>query len=207
MLLDLSCSLTLVAAVNGSPMAVSDRTWEQLVVSEVGNQNHRLYGGSQYHRALREFQLATRCLRTPVITEDEIANAAGIGETHDGVNFLHAACVIALEKARVSFEPMLGALEMRLSHVMDRLCPVTEFMLREHRDRIKSRTSSRIRSDEMSVDGALDVSQNPQFRQLIRTIFEKFVHQSADSVRRCWIQSFCKCAQILTTSTGHGSMP
>lgn len=35
------------------------------------------------------------CLK---VTEDEIANAAGISDTHDGVNFMRAACVIAVEK-------------------------------------------------------------------------------------------------------------
>lgn len=32
------------------------------------------------------------------VTEDEIANAAGISDMHDGVNFMRAACVIAVEK-------------------------------------------------------------------------------------------------------------
>lgn len=36
------------------------------------------------------------------VSEDEIANAAGISDMHDGVNFMRAACVIAVEK--VSFE-------------------------------------------------------------------------------------------------------
>jgi hypothetical protein len=46
-------------------------------------------------------------MKCPDVTEDEIANAAGIGEIHDGVNFMRAACVIAIEKAQYSFEPML----------------------------------------------------------------------------------------------------
>jgi hypothetical protein len=173
-------------------MAVSDRTWDRLVDVEVGNRNNRLYGGSQYHRALREFNLATKCLRMPAISEDEVANAAGIGETHDGVNFLHAACTIALEKARVSFEPLLGALERRMMHVMDRLCPVTEYMLREHRDRKNLRPHSQRNAaseggDEettrASVDQVMDISQNPQFRQLVRGVFEKFTQNCADTVR------------------------
>lgn len=68
---------------------------------EVGNSHHRLFGGAQYHRALREFTLAVRLMKTPTVTDDEIANAAGIGDMHDGVNFMRAACVIAVEK--VSF--------------------------------------------------------------------------------------------------------
>jgi hypothetical protein len=47
------------------------------------------------------------------ITEDEIANAAGIGETHDGNNFLRAACVIALEDR--PFDPLPLLVAFRLS--------------------------------------------------------------------------------------------
>lgn len=35
------------------------------------------------------------------MSEDEIANAAGISDMHDGVNFMRAACVIAVEKVRL----------------------------------------------------------------------------------------------------------
>lgn len=38
------------------------------------------------------------------VTEDEIANAAGISDMHDGVNFMRAACVIAVEKVRTNLE-------------------------------------------------------------------------------------------------------
>lgn len=76
----------------------SRESWDDLVEEEVGNCQHRLFGGAQYHRALREFTLAVRMMKTPSITEDEIANAAGVGDMHDGVNFMRAACVIAVEK-------------------------------------------------------------------------------------------------------------
>lgn len=169
------------------PMAVSDRTWERLVDAEVGNRDHRLYGGAQYHRSLREFSLAAKCLRTPLITEDEIANAAGVGATHDGVNFLHASCVIALEKAQKTFEPLLGTLVARMTHVMSRLCPVTEYMLREDRDRgkLSNFQGRRKKGDSTPLDQAehaMDISQNPRFRELVRSIFEKFVEQRADAV-------------------------
>lgn len=182
------------------PMAVTDRTWDRLVETDVGNRDHKLYGGSQYHRALREFHLATRCLRFPTITEDEIANAAGIGETHDGVNFLHASCNIALEKARISFEPMLQRLQSRLMHVMNRLGPVTEYMLRENRERNKLHAfqtdDDSFGSD--SVVQAIDVSQNPQFRQFIRSVFEKFV-------RKCSESTMYKCRDDLIAITRYVS--
>lgn len=176
--------------VQGCPMSVSDRTWEQLLVTEVGNTRHRLYGGSQYHRVLREFNLATRCLRLPTITEDEIANAAGMGESHDGVNFLRAACVIALEKAQISFDPLLEALRLRVSHIMGKLCPVSEYMIRQKNERRTSSYHSLSGSGGSNQDDvgnyATDITQNPQFRQLVRTLFDDFVHKCSESTMvRC----------------------
>ena len=171
-------------------MSVSDRTWEHLLVAEVGNTQHKLYGGSQYHRVLREFNLATRCLRLPTITEDEIANAAGIGETHDGVNFLRAACVIALEKAQISFDPLLEALRLRISHIMGRLCPVSEYMIRQKHER-KSASFQYLQDGRSNNEGggffATDIAHNPQFRQLVRTLFDEFVQKCSDNVRSATI--------------------
>lgn len=160
-------------------MAVSERGWERLVVSDVGNKDHRLYGGSQYHRALREFTLATRCLRLPTITEDEVANAAGVGEVHDGVNFLRAACVIAVEKAKTSFDPLLDSLKLRTNHIMDRLFPVAEFMLRQKMER-------QGRNDYSGSAEGAEIIHNPQFRDLVRNIYEDFIDKCADScMMRC----------------------
>jgi len=173
--------------ISGCPMAVTQRTWDRLLVDEVGNKDHRLYGGSQYHRAIREFNLASRCLRLPTITEDEIANAAGVGDTHDGVNFLRASCVIALEKARVSFDPLLEALRLRMCHVMERLYPVSEYMLRQRNER-KAASYAYMKqgpSDDQAGK-AFDITQNNEFRQLVRTIFERFIEQCSEStMSRC----------------------
>lgn len=184
------------ASVQGCPMSVSDRTWEHLLQSEVGNTQHKLYGGSQYHRVLREFNLATRCLRLPTITEDEIANAAGIGETHDGVNFLRAACVIALEKAQISFDPLLDSLRMRISHIMGRLCPVSEYMIRQKAER-RSNTYQYMRDGSLN-DGrgafSTDITHNPQFRQLVRSLFDEFVQKCSDN-------TMVRCRDDLTSMT------
>lgn len=183
------------AEVQGCPMSVSDRTWNQLLQSEVGNTQHKLYGGSQYHRVLREFNLATRCLRLPTITEDEIANAAGIGEAHDGVNFLRAACVIALEKAQISFDPLLDSLRLRISHIMGRLCPVSEYMIRQKAER-KSATYQYMRDgspgDRRSAFST-DITHNPQFRQLVRSLFDDFVQKCSDNVSSTGIISTSRC--------------
>lgn len=171
-------------------MAITERTWDRLVATEVGNQIHRLYGGAQYHRVMREFNLATRCLRLPNISEDEIANAAGMGDTHDGVNFLRAACVISLEKARMSFDPLLGALRMRMVHVMGKACPISEYMLVQKKER-NANSYAYSNSGPFGMPGsrdsanrAADITQNPQFRQLVRTIYDKFVQKCSESVSK-----------------------
>jgi hypothetical protein len=116
----------------GTPSAMNSHqleSWKRLLEIEVGNTNHKLFGGAQYHRALREFCSAVRHMRTPSVSENEIANAAGMGEIHDGVNFMRAACVIAIEKAQLAFEPMLESLRGRSVHIMRRLFPIIEQMV------------------------------------------------------------------------------
>ena len=87
-------------------------------------------------------------MRTISITEDEIANAAGMlslcffvmimrmlimmmivmlctvgmGDVHDGVNFMRSACVIAVEKAQATFEPMLEVRERKKDTVLVAMC-------------------------------------------------------------------------------------
>jgi hypothetical protein len=138
---------------------VSSDAWQRLLELEVGNNKHKLFGGAQYHRALREFTVAVRHMRTPMVTEDEIANAAGVGDVHDGVNFMRAACVIAVEKAQQSFEPMLEALRHRSTHIMRRLYPVVEQIIRKN-----------------GVNLPLD-SYNRPFKDLIRRVYDKFVDE------------------------------
>jgi GTPase SAR1 family protein len=138
---------------------VNSEAWQHLLELEVGNGKHKLFGGAQYHRALREFTVAVRHMGTPIVTEDEIANAAGIGDVHDGVNFMRAACVIAVEKAQQSFEPMLEALRHRAVHIMRRLYPVVEHIIRK------------------SGAGLPMDNYNRPFADMIRRSYDKFVEQ------------------------------
>ncbi len=144
-----------------------DPRMDRLMELEVGNTEHRLFGGGQYHRCLREFSFAVQHMPSPEVTEDEIANAAGMGDMHDGVNFMRAACVIAVEKARLSFDPMLDSLRARTSHVMKRLSGIVDYILQ--------------------LDG-LKMSEDHQkpFSFVVRRIYENFVDRSAeDTMLRC----------------------
>lgn len=99
---------------------VADVGWDSCVGAFVGpdgrglpipedlpNAHMRLFGGAQYHRAMAEFRLGMGELVCPDISREEIVNACGIDDFHDGVNYTRTACVIAVSKARDMFEPFL----------------------------------------------------------------------------------------------------
>ena len=71
------------------------------------NVHMRLFGGAQYHRAMAEFRASVGQLTCPDISREEIVNACGIDDFHDGVNYTRTSCVIAVSKARDMFEPFL----------------------------------------------------------------------------------------------------
>lgn len=96
----------------------------------------------------------------------------GMGDRHNGANFMRAACVIAMAKADLSFSPMLEALKTRTAHVMKRLFPIVEEMVR------KSAPGG-------GVNLALG-AHSATFQQMMRQAFEKFVDQKVDlSTQRC----------------------
>lgn len=151
----------------------SSDVWQRALEIEVGDSKRRLYGGAQYHRAIREFMVAVRNMKSPPISEDEIANAAGVGDVHDGVNFMRAACIIAVEKAKQSFEPVLDSLRHRTVHIMRRLYPIIESTL----------TNTR----RSSTDGNphIDANNGP-FKEIIRRVFDKFVDEKIeDCLNKC----------------------
>ena len=77
------------------------------VPEDLPNAHMRLFGGAQYHRAMAEFRSGIGALTCPDISREEIVNACGIDDFHDGVNYTRTACVIAVSKARDTFEPFL----------------------------------------------------------------------------------------------------
>ena len=91
-----------------------------------------------------------------------------MGDRHNGVNFMRAACVIAMEKAYESFEPMLDTLRLRMAHIMKRLYP----LIQEHVQRTAT-TSSGSSNLVMS-------SQNKQFQYILQNIYNKFVDEKLE---------------------------
>ena len=161
---------------------VQSDAWQRLLSLEIGNSRAKLYGGAQYHRALREFNVAIRHMSAAHVTEDEIANAAGIGDVHDGVNFMRAACVIAVDKAQESFEPMLEALRHRVVHIMRRSYAVVEAIL-DKPETIASRKASSSYGEAV-IDGStasvVMTAYNKPYRELIRRCYDNFVTKQVE---------------------------
>ncbi|XP_057538732.1 dynamin-like protein ARC5 [Amaranthus tricolor] len=97
----------------------------------IPNAGMRLYGGAQYHRAMAEFRFVVGGTKCPQITREEIVNACGVEDIHDGTNYSRTACVIAVSKARDTFEPFLHQLGNRLLHILKRLLPICIFLLQK----------------------------------------------------------------------------
>ena len=55
----------------------------------------RLYGGAQYHRAMAEFRLIVGKLKCQTISREEIVNACGVEDIHDGTNYVRY-CLFSL---------------------------------------------------------------------------------------------------------------
>ncbi|XP_071725640.1 dynamin-like protein ARC5 isoform X1 [Rutidosis leptorrhynchoides] len=97
----------------------------------IPNAGMRLYGGAQYHRAMAEFRFVVGGIKCPPITREEIVNACGVEDIHDGTNYSRTACVIAVAKARDTFEPFLHQLGSRLLHILKRLLPISVYLLQK----------------------------------------------------------------------------
>ncbi|KAH9607573.1 hypothetical protein KSS87_012939 [Heliosperma pusillum] len=97
----------------------------------IPNAGMRLYGGAQYHRAMAEFRFVVGGTKCPQITREEIVNACGVEDIHDGTNYSRTACVIAVSKARDTFEPFLQQLGNRLLHILKRLLPICIHLLQK----------------------------------------------------------------------------
>ncbi|KAB5553345.1 hypothetical protein DKX38_010656 [Salix brachista] len=103
----------------------------QFPLKLIPNAGMRLYGGAQYHRAMAEFRFVVGGIKCPQITREEIVNACGVEDIHDGTNYSRTACVIAVAKARDTFEPFLHQLGCRLLYVLKRLLPISVYLLQK----------------------------------------------------------------------------
>ncbi|GMH81326.1 hypothetical protein TL16_g08895 [Triparma laevis f. inornata] len=99
------------------------------LVERIGNAECRLVGGSQYHRAVREMGVVVESCSCGRVSSEEVALASGVGAVHDGPDFLRASCLIAMEKAYGSFEPILDEFRERVEFIMKRGFDAVQYMV------------------------------------------------------------------------------
>ncbi|KAL5060160.1 hypothetical protein RYX36_031764 [Vicia faba] len=71
--------------VNGGAFVGADGV--QFPHKLIPNAGMRLYGGAQYHRAMAEFHFVVGGIKCTPITREEIVNACGVEDIHDGINY------------------------------------------------------------------------------------------------------------------------
>lgn len=70
-------------------------------------------------------------VQCPTVSREDIINSCGVDEVHDGVNYTRTACVIAVARAKETFEPYVHQLGFRLAHIARRLLPVAMYLLQK----------------------------------------------------------------------------
>ncbi|XP_052881393.1 dynamin-like protein ARC5 isoform X1 [Gossypium arboreum] len=149
----------------------------QLPHKIIPNSGMRLYGGAQYHRAMAEFRFIVGGIKCPPITREEIVNACGVEDIHDGTNYSRTACVIAVSKARDTFEPFLHQLGCRLLYILKRLLPISIYL--------------------MQKDGEF-LSGHEVFLRRVATAFNNFAESTERACRE-------KCLEDLVSTTRYVS--
>ncbi|TYH25945.1 hypothetical protein ES288_A03G210200v1 [Gossypium darwinii] len=149
----------------------------QLPHKIIPNFGMRLYGGAQYHRAMAEFRFIVGGIKCPPITREEIVNACGVEDIHDGTNYSRTACVIAVSKARDTFEPFLHQLGCRLLYILKRLLPISIYL--------------------MQKDGEF-LSGHEVFLRRVATAFNNFAESTERACRE-------KCLEDLVSTTRYVS--
>ena len=118
--------------------------------------------GKLCRRAMAEFRASIGELTCPDISREEIVNACGVDDFHDGVNYTRTACVIAVSKARDIFEPFL--------HQASRLWAA---------QRCSALACTRHGCAELASDDGLIVSDADTLRDLLRsllTVYHRCFH-------------------------------
>ncbi|GAQ80690.1 dynamin family protein [Klebsormidium nitens] len=154
----------------------------QLPQKFIPNANMRLYGGAQYHRAMHEFRTIVGSMKCPIVNREEIVNACGVEDIHDGTNYFRTACVIAVAKAKDVFEPFLHQLGSRLSHILRRVMPIAMYLLQR--------------------DGEF-LTGHEVFMKRIATTFESFVEDTERSCKDKCLEDLLSTTRYVTWALHH----
>jgi GTPase SAR1 family protein len=170
--------------IRGGAFVGQDGRPVELAYLDVPNGEMRLFGGAQYHRALEEFRAIVGQVQCPVVSREDIINSCGVDEVHDGVNYTRTACVIAVARAKDTFEPYVHQLGFRLAHIARRLLPVAMYLLQK--------------------EGRI-LTGHEAFLKRIGSCFAKFVDQKVKACQDKCREDLASTTQFVTWSLHSGN--
>ena len=170
--------------IRGGAFVGQDGRPVEIAYLEVPNGEMRLFGGAQYHRALEEFRAIVGAVQCPVVSREDIINSCGVDEVHDGVNYTRTACVIAVARAKDTFEPYVHQLGFRLAHIARRLLPVAMYLLQK--------------------EGRI-LTGHEAFLKRIGSCFAKFVDQKVKACQDKCREDLASTTQFVTWSLHSGN--
>ena len=145
----------------------------------VENSDKRLFGIAQFNRLMSELRHVMSMNKCTDITREEIINACGIDDVHDGVNYTRVACIVATSKARDSVEPYVHQLGFRAAHIAKRMLEIVYFLMKR---------------DGISLSG------HGMFLKKIESIFVNFIEQTERACREKCMEDLKSVTRYVTWS-------
>ena len=186
---------------------VADQELIAQIDTLIGHASNKLYGGSQYHRAVREmFILAHVSQIMCEVTDEEVAQMSGVSDIHDGPDYLRTVAKLALDKTFKTFESILDYFYLRCIYIMKRMFYAVEHVVNQ-----QSYTSSFSGGEFFPSGGGLmsyeDGRMNSdryedterEMKDRVKEIYERFVEMKAEETYR-------KCKDDLIAMTHFLSM-
>ena len=126
--------------------------------TSVENCDASLYGGSQFYRLVAEWEAAVKALPAVSVTDEEAANAMGVGAQHEPIAVARVACAIALQRSAVQLRAAVELLFERLRHIMDRMLMLVHAIRRETAADVATRAieEAALTGGSAAADGADD---------------------------------------------------
>ena len=166
----------------------------------IGNAGNKLYGGSQYHRALREMYILAHVSQIMCeVTDEEVAQMSGISGVHDGPDYLRTVSKLALDKTFASFEVILNYFHQRCIYIMKRMFAAADHIVNQNESNSLIGDSSFqsydaryafIGSQKDDKTRILEVGM----KSYIKEAYDKFVEKKAD-------EAYQKCREDLVALT------
>lgn len=175
------------AMINGSNNEELLRKIDALI----GHAENKLYGGSQYHRAVREMFILTHVSHIMnTVSAEEIAQMSGVTEVHDGPDYLRTVAKLALDKTFAGFEEILMYFYERCKYVMKRMYGAIDYVASQQSTAyVPGGNTAFVNMAGYGVPGYFDRTEElneNEIKETIRQVYDAFVEMKAqEALEKC----------------------